>query len=115
MSILFTNYKQLLVAIFVMVISLSSLAGCGSDSTAIGIEPSLGTPQTLYRDSSPVVTAELDVLGTVQVHNELETDSELAIEPVSDSSGLPLIWFGVVGLGLAAVAITLLAVVREEA
>ena len=116
MSTVFTNYKQLLVAILVSLICVGTLAGCSSgQSNAVGVEPSLGTPQTLYRDSSPVVSAEGNVLGTVQVPDEPSDDREQALEPIADSSRLPFIWFGVVGLGFVAIAITILALVREDA
>ena len=99
-----------------MLICVGTLGSCSSEqSLEVGVEPSLGTPQTLFRDSSPVVTAQLDVLGTVQVRDEPSDESEQALEPVADSSNPSLIWFGVVGLGLAAIAMTFVARLREGA
>lgn len=111
-----TKYKHLVVAFIVVSISLFGLAACATEQSAdIGVEPSLGTPQTLFRDS-PVITAELDVLGTVQVRNgEAGADEELALEPAVESSGVQLIWLGFVGLGLASIVITMAALVREKA
>lgn len=111
-----TNYKHLVVAFIVVSISLFGLAACATEQSAdIGVEPSLGTPQTLFRDS-PVVTADLDVLGTVQERNdEVVAEEELALEPAVESSGVQFIWIGFVGLGLASIVITMAALVREKA
>jgi hypothetical protein len=85
-------------------LAAGALTACSSESAIdVGVEPSLGVPVTVYREI-PVVTADLGVLGTVQT--TLPPIEEVALEPVSDSGRLPLMWLAIVGLGVLTVAIT---------
>ena len=88
-------------------LAFGALTACSSESAIdVGVEPSLGVPVTVYREL-PVVTADLGVLGTVQT--TLPAGEEVALEPVSDSGGPPLMWLTIVGLGVLAVAVTIAA------
>ena len=88
-------------------LAFGALTACSSESAIdVGVEPSLGVPVTVYHEV-PVVTADLGVLGTVQT--TLPPIEEVALDPVSDSGGPPLIWLTITGLGVLAVAITLAA------
>lgn len=76
------NYKQGAILIL-LVLGLTACSNAGVHD--YGAEPSLGPAITVYRDH-PVVTSDVDVLGTVQTTPQSIAPTELAYEsPETDS------------------------------
>lgn len=93
----FTYYKQLPIAIFIL---LTLFGACSQQSSsAVGIEPSLGTPVTLFRDA-PVLTSDLGVLGTVQVADQEDSDRENAASTVVNKNDGSAVWLAGMVVGL---------------